>query len=348
MSPSLFLNTLSAAEHVESRNPVTRFVAGRVHQILVSGSHPLPSRPVDLNYLYLSLARAIGARVGLQVQPEASATPVRICNRPSLVDSTLSTYWFAESGLADQYIQLVEADSDPDGTDFDLTFACHIGCLSLDRSILIDVMSHADARRLPLDSFDSWLAGFNAPLRFDDDREQQALASLSAAKRIAFVAACIERMLRTCSEQPLDRLFLEGARRSVIAAWDSVRTLESAEFSSAPRGVDPVNTPGAAIRNDANLADLVHAAVEAMGECCRSTNIQTQILAARRSFASMLAFVRDRDGVDVRLHGADERLLARAPVQAELARRVRDMKELRESSLSIEELRIRAETEVLS
>ncbi len=177
-------------------------------------------------------------------------------------------------------------------------------------------------------------------LRFDETQLVGILNRLDTEGRVAFAAACAERLLpayvafsnRTGRGEP-------ATLRSILTRlWDDLAGDLMAESEvqanvKACMELLPREDEGPWVVEQ-DFADDAVAATAYTLECRKSGNAQEAAWAARRAFEALDEFVANRENIDWSVPDAEARALALARilahplVQAELARQRRDLDEL--------------------
>lgn len=187
-------------------------------------------------------------------------------------------------------------------------------------------------------------------LTFDKTELEGRIQQLPTINRAAFAAACAERMAPSYEaysarsgnadfkvyNELLARLWtdLEGQRMS-DAEIDA--NIERAEELVPPEDSSWVPEYPAADDAAAGLAYSF--------ECRRNESAKEAVWAASRAYEAIDDYVITNENVDTAAPGAESEILSHRLVQAELARQSRDLDELREGRITINQLRDRAKAE---
>jgi len=79
---------------------------------------------------------------------------------------------------------------------------------------------------------------------------------------------------------------------------------------------------------------------------CRGSGlVQEAVWAARRAYDALDDYIINQEHIDTNIKGGEERVLNHPLMQAELSRQARDLEELREAKITIEQLRQRSTNE---
>jgi uncharacterized protein YjaG (DUF416 family) len=185
---------------------------------------------------------------------------------------------------------------------------------------------------------------------FDESVLAQRLERLPTTSRVAFAAACAQRMApsyeryfnRTGTGDPalfkelLSRLWTDLAGQR-MSDPEIDRDLGRAE-SLLPPEDDPWVPEYAA-------ADDAAAALAYSFESRRKGAAKDAVWAARRAYETLDDYVITHENIDTSAPGAELEVLNHPLVQAELARQSRDLDELREGRVTVEQVRDRAKAE---
>jgi uncharacterized protein YjaG (DUF416 family) len=194
--------------------------------------------------------------------------------------------------------------------------------------------------------------------RFDEDRLKQDLERLPVRLRVAFAAACAERLrpaylayaARTSRGDPsmlealLDRLWSDLEGQSMTD--DELSAAVDASLALVP---DEDEKPWVIERDYAEDA----ASALAFALMCRKTHDSQQVVwAARTVFDSLDEYVIERQKIDIKVREDLERLYPHPLIQAEAARQRRDLEELSAADIdaqkAIAEIRERAKRDALT
>lgn len=176
--------------------------------------------------------------------------------------------------------------------------------------------------------------------RFEEDRLVAALSELPPALRVAFAAACAERLLPRYVD--FANRFADGAAEALQASlgrlWDDLAGApmpanELAEMTQRCMQLTE-EKPDEAWSVLAAQAEDATAAVAYAIRCRLNGDPQEAAWAARRAYEAWDQYVIERDDVDISLDGAEARVLADVLVQAELSRQQADLTELRAAATS--------------
>jgi len=191
-------------------------------------------------------------------------------------------------------------------------------------------------------------------VRFDERALAASLDRLSQQHRIAFAAACAERLM------PAYELFAQRSGRGdpktlakiLARLWDDLAGAEmtEAELQSnidgcmklIPQEDEEVWVPEQAAAEDAGAA-LAYSL-----RCRQNGRSREAAWSAGRSYEALDHYVIVTEEIDVNSQGAEARILAHPLVQAELGRQQRDLQELSSSDdprAAAARLQARAKTE---
>jgi hypothetical protein len=125
---------------------------------------PRPIKPFDMCYFYYSIASAVGTYIGRAVHTELESDyKILAVNLPNLWQDKWSNLSFVKSGLAELYIRQVENDSIPEGTEFDLGFACSVASRAINTEVIAALQDSAlETPTRGSEGFDRWLEGFTS------------------------------------------------------------------------------------------------------------------------------------------------------------------------------------------
>jgi uncharacterized protein YjaG (DUF416 family) len=185
---------------------------------------------------------------------------------------------------------------------------------------------------------------------FDETELQQRLEQLPITSRVAFAAACAERMApsyeeysaRTGSGDPtvyrelLARLWTD-LNGQPMSDPEIDRNIERSG-DLFPEEPDPW-MPEYPAAEDATAA-LAYSL-----ESRRNGSSKEAVWAARRAYEALDDYVITREDLDIAAPGAELKVLNHPLVQAELARQNRDLDELRDNRITVDQLRDRAKAE---
>ena len=174
---------------------------------------------------------------------------------------------------------------------------------------------------------------------------------LSCALRIAFAAACAERLLTGYAKyaaktgggglavlrEILTRLWkdLEGERMSDAEVDAAIKTCLQ---------MIPQEEGSAWVPEQATADDAAAALAYALG-CRRSCRPEEAVLAAQRAYDALDEFVIYKENVDTNVPGAEDRVVSHPLIQTELARQQRDIDELLQRLITVTALRDRSRVE---
>lgn len=191
-------------------------------------------------------------------------------------------------------------------------------------------------------------------LRFDEEDLLRQCDQLPESLRVAFAAACAERLLPACEKYSVRTGQGQSVRLAKILArlWDDLegnlmsdeevheQILASTEL--IPREEEAAWGPDQAAAEDAA------AAVTYALQCRQCGAAQHSIWAARRVHEALDTLVTSQVNIDLNRPGAEEMVLAHPSIQTELARQRRDLTELSQGTASPASLRARATAEARS
>ena len=185
---------------------------------------------------------------------------------------------------------------------------------------------------------------------FDETTVEARIEQLATTSRTAFAAACAERMAlayekysnRTGLGDP--RLFKELLMR----LWTDLggERMSDAEIdANIERAEELVPPEDSSWVPEYPAADDAAAGLAYSFECRRNESAKEAVWAARRAYEALDDYVITNENIDTAAPGAESEVLSHRLVQAELARQSRDLDELREGRITINQLRDRAKAE---
>jgi uncharacterized protein YjaG (DUF416 family) len=190
--------------------------------------------------------------------------------------------------------------------------------------------------------------------KFDESRVADRLARVSPRARVAFAAACAERLFPTY-RQYVARAGVndDGAlRRMLDAAWDAAAGMPHAQGAELADLIETCmdlipNSEGGPPFRELPVAEDCGAAVAYSLRCLENEDAREAAWAARCAYEAMDHVVVRRTGIDVNAHRAEGRILANPLIQTELGFQEEDLAWLEsnrteESKVTIELLRRRA------
>jgi hypothetical protein len=93
-----------------------------------------PLWPFDMQFLFVSIARFLGAHIGHQFKitlPELQK--IKMANIPDLSTGLWPSYDFVSLGFASKYVEYMHHLQVPDGKLFDVNVALHLACMAFAR-----------------------------------------------------------------------------------------------------------------------------------------------------------------------------------------------------------------------
>jgi uncharacterized protein YjaG (DUF416 family) len=169
--------------------------------------------------------------------------------------------------------------------------------------------------------------------------------------RAAFAAACAERLLIGYAKYSaktgksgvnelkriLNRLWLDiGGQRMTD---DAVKTFIENCLQLIPKEEGSAWLPEQPAADDAASAVAYALRCRVSGQACEA------VCAAQRAYDTLDDYVRDHEGIDTNIPGAEGKILSHPLIQKEFARQRRDLDELLRGSISLGGLRDRARAE---
>ena len=187
--------------------------------------------------------------------------------------------------------------------------------------------------------------------QFDEAGLSETLDQLPPELRVAFAAACAERMTIAYVRftQQSDRGDPTRFHAILNRLWEDLSG-DSMSASELDRNIEASTelidsaVDGPWIEQQAAGEDGAAALAYAL-RCRRSHAAQEAAWAARRAYAAIDEYVIDHEGIDTNDPGDRMTLLSHPLIQAELARQDRDVGELQRGTISIPGLRERAKAE---
>lgn len=185
-------------------------------------------------------------------------------------------------------------------------------------------------------------------LKFEETRLLREITQLPVPARVAFGAACAERLLP--SYERFWRKTGEGdfaaLSKMLCSLWDDLsgNTMSGKEIKNRidasmqlipEGGGDPWRDEQAAAE------DAVAAVVYAL-RCRLDGQGLEAVWAARRAYEALDSYVTTLEDIDTNVPGEEERVLSSDLIQSELIRQERDLNQLQQGSITLEELRQRA------
>lgn len=171
-------------------------------------------------------------------------------------------------------------------------------------------------------------------LHFNEMNLVNELAALPARLRVAFAAACAERLLPAYARFSTKTGRGDPAKLGAIIdrVWHDIGgdKMKADEVSASielcmtliPQESDGLWVPEQAAAEDAG------AAVAYALRCRQRDDAQEAMWAARRAYEALDDFVTTQERIDTNQPGGEERVISHALVQDELARQRRDLDEL--------------------
>jgi uncharacterized protein YjaG (DUF416 family) len=170
--------------------------------------------------------------------------------------------------------------------------------------------------------------------RFDEEKLRRSLATLSSEQRVAFAAACAQRLLPAYQsyQRTRDNIAAKHVAEALDLVWQDLagKPISASELrgqidwcmANIPREDAEAWVPEQAAAEDA-VAALAYAL-----RCRQGGEPQEAAWAARRVYEALDHFVTSRDDVDVNVSGTEDHVRADPLIQAELERQERDLLEL--------------------
>jgi uncharacterized protein YjaG (DUF416 family) len=169
---------------------------------------------------------------------------------------------------------------------------------------------------------------------FDEQQLLSRLTALPSQLRVAFAAACAQRLLPAYERY---RVRSNSAGANEVAtmleriwrdlAGDPVSPEELQGFVDRAMAIIPREDADEWLPGQAAAEDAA-AALAYVVRCRQNGEAQEAVWAARRVYEALDHFVIERDDVDTNLPGAEDRVLTDPLIQAELDRQHRDIDEL--------------------
>ena len=174
-----------------------------------------------------------------------------------------------------------------------------------------------------------------AILRSDEAELEGTLERLPWPLRVAFAAACAERLLPAYLAFSTQTGRGEPATLQSILAqlWDDLTGRRRMTDNGVRARIDawmkliPQEDDGAWVMEQASAEDAAAAATYAL-RCRQNGQAQEAVWSARRACEALDHYVTNRENIDLNATGAEVRVLAHPLAQAELARQRRDPDEL--------------------
>jgi uncharacterized protein YjaG (DUF416 family) len=169
---------------------------------------------------------------------------------------------------------------------------------------------------------------------FNEQRLTERLMALPSQLRVAFAAACAQRLLPAYQKCGLRSR--SAAVNEVVAmleriwrdlAGDSLSTEELERLAERAMAIIPREDADEWLPGQAAAEDAAAALAYAL-RCRQNGEAQEAAWAARRVYEALDHFIIERDNVDTNLPGAEARVLSDPLIQAELDRQDRDIDEL--------------------
>ena len=186
------------------------------------------------------------------------------------------------------------------------------------------------------------------PLIYDEADLAKQLGRLSVTLRPAFAAACAQRVAQASSTYAV-RSNKEGdseALNQIFAAfWNDLNghPMSDSELEGqieASRALIPEDEDEWILEQGA--AEDAAAALTYALRCRRNGSVQEAIWAARRTYDALDQFIINHENIDTNVRGGEERVLNHPLMQAELSRQARDLDDLHEGKITIEQLHQRS------
>ena len=188
------------------------------------------------------------------------------------------------------------------------------------------------------------------PLEFNEADLAAQLSKLPNTFRTAFAAACAQRMVQVYSAYASrsNKGDAEALTQILASLWNDLNghPLSDSELDAQ------IETSMALIPEEDDewipeqgAAEDAAAALTYALRCRRSGLVQEAVWAARRSYDALDEHITNREDIDVNSPKGEERIRKHALMQAELSRQARDLADLRDGSITIEQLRQRSATE---
>lgn len=184
------------------------------------------------------------------------------------------------------------------------------------------------------------------PLKFNEADLAEQLSKLPTTVRTAFAAACAQRMVHAYSAfaDP------EALNQILTSLWNDLNNGHPMSDSQLDAQIEAAMAlipqdedewiPGQGAAEDA-AASLTYAL-----QCRRNGSVQAAVWAARRAYDALDEHITNREDIDINSRDGEERILKHPLMQSELSRQARDLDDLCEGRITIEQLRQRSATEV--
>ena len=188
------------------------------------------------------------------------------------------------------------------------------------------------------------------PLKFNEADLSEQLSKLPTTVRAAFAAACAQRMVHAYSQFALrsKQGNSEALKQILASLWKDLNghPMSDSELDAqreAAMALSPQEEdewiPGQGAAEDA-AASLTYAL-----RCRRNGSVHEAVWAARRAYEAIDEHIINREDIDINSREGEERILKHPLMQTELSRQARDLDDLREGRITIEQLRQRSATE---
>lgn len=182
-----------------------------------------------------------------------------------------------------------------------------------------------------------------APLMYNEADLAEQLGKLSATVRPAFAAACAQRMAQSYSRYAVRSKKGDSETLNQILAllWNDLNghPMSDSELEAqieASMALIPEDEDEWILEQGA--AEDAAAALTYALRCRRNGLVQEAIWAARRAYDALDEYIINHENINTNVKGGEERILNHPLMQAELSRQARDLDDLREGKITIEQL----------
>lgn len=191
-------------------------------------------------------------------------------------------------------------------------------------------------------------------LHFDEKELSRQIERLSKEHRVAFAAACAQRLIP--SYERFSKKTGKGNYPSLVNTiedlWKSLTNGQAVEKDIDERistcmDLIPGEDDEPWITEQACAEDAASALAYAL-RCLRTGESQEAAWAARRAYECLDHYVINSEKIDTNVSGAEVQVLSHPLIQTELGRQQRDLNQLVNRSVTIEQLKERAQFESAS
>lgn len=188
-------------------------------------------------------------------------------------------------------------------------------------------------------------------LHFDEKELSRQIERLSKEHRIAFAAACAQRLIP--SYERFSKKTGKGNYPLLVNTiedlWKDLTNGQAVEKDIDERistcmGLIPGEDDEPWISEQACAEDAASALAYAL-RCLRTGEPQEAAWAARRAYECLDHYVINSEKIDTNVSGAEVRVLSHPLIQTELSRQQRDLNQLVNRSVTVEQLKARAQFE---